>query len=61
MILVVREKYTERKEFKRCYRQLKMSNVNILGCVLTGIDSADSNYSKYKKYKYYKNSEYHQE
>lgn len=61
MILVVREKYTERKEFKRCYRQLKMSNVNILGCVLTGIDSADTNYSKYKKYKYYKNSEYHQE
>ena len=64
MILVVREKYTARKEFKKCYRQLKLSNINVLGCVLTGIDSADSSYSNYKKYKYYKyykNDEYRQE
>ncbi len=63
MVLVIREKYTEKKELKRCYRQLKMSNVNILGCVLAGVDSAGSSYSKYKKYKYYKyykNSDYRQ-
>ena len=63
MILVIREKYTEKKEFKRCYTRLKMSNAKILGCVLAGADSADSRYTKYKKYKYYKyykHSEYHQ-
>ncbi len=63
MVLVIREKYTEKKELKRCYRQLKMSNANILGCVLAGVDSAGSSYSKYKKYKYYKyykKSEYHE-
>lgn len=54
MIVVAREKYTEKKEFKKCYTHLKMSNANILGCVIVGADSDGRGYTKYKKYKYYK-------
>jgi len=54
MIVVIREDYTEKKELERCFRQLKLSNVNILGCVLNESESTGSSYGKYKKYKYYK-------
>ena len=59
MIVVIREKYTEKKELKNCYRQLKMANVNILGCVLGGVSQEHAPYSKYRKYKYYKYSHYY--
>ncbi|MBR5785215.1 MAG: CpsD/CapB family tyrosine-protein kinase, partial [Clostridia bacterium] len=36
MILVVREEYTEKKEFEACSRQLELSNVKVLGCVMNG-------------------------
>lgn len=52
MIVVVREEYTEKKELERCFRQLKLSNVNILGCVMNVSKSSGSAYNK--KYKYYK-------
>lgn len=54
MILVVREEHTGKKEVDKCVRQLKLSNVNVLGCVLTGVSSGVGSYGKYKKYKYYK-------
>lgn len=54
MLVVVREEYTEKKELERCLRQLKMSNANILGCVMTGADGSVGGYSRYKKYKYYR-------
>lgn len=54
MIVVIREEYTEKKELERCFRQLKLSNVNILGCVMNGAKSGSNSYGKYKKYKYYK-------
>ena len=54
MIVVIREEYTEKKELEHCVRQLKLSNVNVLGCVLNGAKSGGGSYSKYKKYKYYK-------
>ena len=54
MIVVIREDYTEKKELERCFRQLRLSNVNILGCVLNESESTGSSYGKYKKYKYYK-------
>ena len=53
MIVVVREEYTEKKELERCFRQLKLSNVNVLGCVLNEAKSGGGMYGKYKKYKYY--------
>ena len=54
MIVVIREEYTEKKELERCFRQLKLSNVNILGCVMNEAKSGSGSYGKYKKYKYYK-------
>ena len=54
MIVVIREEYTEKKELERCFRQLKLSNVNVLGCVMNESRSGKGSYSKYKKYRYYK-------
>lgn len=60
MIVVIREEYTEKKELEHCFRQLKLSNVNILGCVMNEAKSGSSSYSRYKKYKYYKYYRYYQ-
>ena len=58
MILVVREEYTEKKEFEACSRQLELSNVKVLGYVMNGAKTGSGSYGKYrryyKKYKYYK-------
>lgn len=58
MIVVIREEYTEKKELERCVRQLKLSNVNVLGCVMNAAKSGGASYGKYKKnkkyYKYYR-------
>ena len=59
MIVVIREEHTEKKELERCFRQLKLSNVNILGCVMNETNSGSSSYGKYKKYKYYKYYRYY--
>jgi len=53
MIVVIREEFTEKKELERCFRQLKLSNVNIFGCVLNSVKEVVRNYSKYRNYKYY--------
>ncbi|MBE6534703.1 MAG: CpsD/CapB family tyrosine-protein kinase, partial [Ruminococcaceae bacterium] len=34
MVVVIREEYTEKKELTHCMRQLSLSNVHVLGCVL---------------------------
>ena len=60
MIVVIREEYTEKKELERCFRQLRLSNVNILGCVMNDANSGRASYGKYKKYKYYKYYRYYQ-
>ncbi|MBO4219828.1 MAG: CpsD/CapB family tyrosine-protein kinase [Clostridia bacterium] len=54
IIVVIREGYTEKKELDRCFRQLKLSNVRVLGCVINESSSGGGSYGKYKKYKYYK-------
>lgn len=59
MIIVIREEYTEKKELEHCFRQLKLSNVNILGCVMNEAKSGGGSYGKYKKYKYYKYYRYY--
>lgn len=54
VVVVIRQDYTEKKELKTCFRQLKLSNVNVLGCVMNETKSGKGYYSKYKKYyKYY--------
>lgn len=60
MIVVIREEHTEKKELERCFRQLKLSNVNVLGCVMNEAKAGSTSYGKYKKYKYYKYYRYYQ-
>lgn len=59
MVVVVREEYTEKKELESCIRQLRLSNVNLLGFVMNDSKSSDGSYSKYKKNRYYKNGGYY--
>lgn len=57
MIVVIREEYTEKRELAACFRQLRLSNVNVLGCVMNETRSDKKYYSKYKykrNYRYYK-------
>ncbi len=54
MVLVVRENYASKKDVDTCIRQLKLSNVNVLGCVMNGDDAGGGSYKKYNyKYKAY--------
>ena len=59
MIVVIREEYTEKKELEHCFRQLKLSNVNVLGCVMNEAKSGSSYYTKYRRYRYYKYYRYY--
>jgi Mrp family chromosome partitioning ATPase len=59
MVLVIREEYTEKKELEHCFRLLKLSNVNVLGCVMNEAKSGSSYYSKYKRYRYYRYYRYY--
>lgn len=60
MIVVVREDHTEKKELDKCFRQLKLSNVNVLGCVMNEAKSGNPRYSRYRRYRYYKYYRYYQ-
>ncbi len=53
MIVVVREDHTEKKELERCFRQLELSNVKILGCIMNESKNGSSSYRRYRKYNYY--------
>ena len=57
MIVVIRQDYTDKMELESCMRSLKLSNVNVLGCVLNGAKQEGGTYGKYKKYRYYKEYE----
>jgi capsular exopolysaccharide synthesis family protein len=59
IVLVIREEYTEKKDLERCFRQLNLSNVNVLGCVMNEARSGDGSYGRYKKYRYYKYYKYY--
>lgn len=54
MVIVVRADYTEKKELESCFRQLDLSDVNVLGCVINDDKMGKGSYSKYKYRKYYK-------
>lgn len=54
MIVVIREDYTEKKELENCFRLLKLSDVNVLGCVINESKNGKGTYSKYKYKRYYK-------
>lgn len=54
MIVVIREDYTEKKELETCFRQLKLSDVKVLGCVINESKNGKGSYSKYRYKRYYK-------
>ncbi len=56
MVVVIREEYTEKKELENCIRQLKLSNVKVLGCVMNETNAGKRYYSRYKYKRYYKYS-----
>ncbi len=60
MIVVIREDYTNKKELEQCFRQIKLSNVNVLGCVMNESGGGKGSYGKYRKYKNYKYYRYYQ-
>ncbi len=57
MIVVIREGYTSKKDLQQCIRQIKLSNVNVLGCVMNGSENESGSYKRYGKY--YKDYRYH--
>jgi len=59
LIVVIREDYTEKKELERCFRQLNLSNVKVLGCVINSAKTGGGSYSRYRKYRYYKYYRYY--
>lgn len=54
MVVVIREDYTEKKELETCFRQLKLSDVKVLGCVINEAKNGIGSYGKYKYKRYYK-------
>ena len=60
MVVIIREEYTEKKELDDCFRQLQLSNVNVLGCVINEAKTEIGSYDKYKKGKYKKYYRYYQ-
>ncbi len=60
LIVVVRCNYASKKEVEQCFRQLKLSHINVLGCVLNDSEDETGSYGKYKKYRY-KSSYYQSE
>ncbi len=59
MIVVIREDYTEKKELETCFRQLKLSDVNVLGCVINEDKKGKGSYSRYRYKRYYKYYKYY--
>lgn len=51
MIVVVREDYTEKKELEQCYRQLQLTNVKVLGCVMNNAKVGRDSYGDYRDYR----------
>ncbi len=62
MVVVIRMDYTEKKDLEQCFRQIQLSNVNVLGCVMTEHGGHSESYGRrYKYYKYYKYKHYYKE
>ena len=52
MIVVVKEDNTEKRELEQCYRQLSLTNVKVLGCVMNNAKSGRDVYGDYHDYDY---------
>ena len=56
MVVVIREDYTEKKELENCFRQIRLSNVHVLGCVMNETKEGKGYYKKYRYKRYSKYS-----
>ncbi len=57
LVVVIREDFASKKDVEQCFRQIRLSNVNVLGVVMNGSQNGAAKYSKYRRsggYKYYK-------
>ncbi|MBR2867890.1 MAG: CpsD/CapB family tyrosine-protein kinase [Clostridia bacterium] len=54
MVVVIRADYSEKRELENCFRQLRLSDVNVLGCVINDYKDGRGSYGKYKRYYKYK-------
>ncbi len=52
MIVVVKEDQTEKRELEQCYRQLSLTNVKVLGCVMNNAKTGRDAYGDYHDYDY---------
>ena len=52
MIVVVKEDHTEKRELEQCYRQLSLTNVKVLGCVMNNAKTGRDSYGDYHDYDY---------
>ncbi len=59
MVVVVREGYSRKRELEQCIRQIRLSNVKVLGITLNGANYGGGTYGRYKKYRYYKYYRYY--
>ncbi len=58
MVLVVRENHTKKRDLEQCVRQIKLANVNVLGCVVSGTANEVSPYRHNSTKSYRKKEEY---
>lgn len=56
MILVVRHEYSKKKDIDKVITQIRLSNVNLLGFVMTSARNKKRGYKYYKSKHYYKRS-----
>lgn len=58
MIVVVREDYIGKKDLEQCFRQIRLSNVHVLGFVMNASKEGHGSYGKYGKYGKYRKYRY---
>ena len=53
MLVVTRSGFSEKRELRRCIRQLELGSVKVLGFVMTDASESGLLYSRYKNHSYY--------
>lgn len=53
MLVVARSNFSEKRELRRCIRQLELGSVKVLGFVMTDVSESGLLYSRYKYRSYY--------
>lgn len=54
MIVVVREGFTGKRDLEQCFRQIRLSNIHVLGFVMNASEEGHGSYRKNGKYGKYK-------